>query len=54
MYVHLVIVLEDLINRLLFSALYFSFGTYKDVTFSSYVRLACINTIYKYGHAWVI
>ena len=21
---------------------------------SSYVLLACINTIYKYGHAWVI
>ena len=22
--------------------------------FSSYVLLACINTIYKHGHAWVI
>ena len=21
---------------------------------SSYILLACINTIYKYGHAWVI
>ena len=22
--------------------------------FSSYVRLECINTMYKYGHAWMI
>ena len=22
--------------------------------FSSYVLLACINSVYKYGHAWVI
>ena len=24
------------------------------LTLSSYVHLACINPIYKYGHAWVI
>ena len=24
------------------------------LTLSSYVLLACINAIYKYGHAWVI
>ena len=33
-------------------ALYLSFG--KMLTFSSNVLLAGTNTIYKYGHAWVI
>ena len=26
----------------------------RTLIFSSYVLLACIKTIYKYGHAWVI
>ena len=26
----------------------------KTLKLSSYVLLACINTIYEYGHAWVI
>ena len=34
--------------------LYFSFEQVRMLILNSYVLLACINPIYKYGHAWVI
>ena len=35
--------------------LYFSYGTCKNINIKQlYVLLACINTIYKYGHGWGI